>query len=174
MNSNVEETRRQMLDLLEETRHETRAVLSRLDPELVVNHDERAWRVRDVVGHLGVWNGEAARSLSAYAKGGEYHCIPANTKYDIYNGPAADERSTWTLEQVWAEYEASHDQLKLMVETMPAEKWEGEMVFSWGERGTVEQFIKRMMKHETKDHCNLIIKVTEGLSKESNYGQLDS
>ncbi len=132
MNSNVEETRRQMLNLLDETRRGTRAVLSHLNPELVVHTDERAWRVRDVLGHLGVWNGEAARSLSAYARGEEYFCITANTKYDEYNGPAADERSTWTMEQVWAEYEASHDQLKLMVETMPAEKWDGEMLFLMG------------------------------------------
>jgi DinB superfamily len=161
MNSNVEEARRQSLSLLNTTRRATRSTLSRLDPEQVVHNDERAWRVRDVVGHLGVWNGEAARSLSAYAKGGEYFCVTANTKYYEYNGPAADERNAWTLEQVWAEYEASHDQLKLMIETMPADKWDGEMLFPWNERGTVEQFIKRMMKHEKIDHCNLILKVTQ-------------
>ena len=75
-------------------------------------------------------------------------------------GPAADERRAWTMEQVWAEYEASHDQLNLIVETMPAEKWDGEMLFPWNERGTIEQFIKRMMKHETKDHCNALVKAT--------------
>ena len=61
MNSNVEERRRQTLDLLAKTRRETRSALSRLDPKRVVHTDERAWCVRDVLGHLGVWNGEAAR-----------------------------------------------------------------------------------------------------------------
>jgi hypothetical protein len=65
------------------------------------------------------------------------------------------------LEQVWAEYEAAHDQLKQIVESMPAEKWDGEMLFPWNERGTIEQFIIRMMKHEKKDHCNFIIIATE-------------
>jgi hypothetical protein len=161
MNSNLQEARQQSLNLLDKTRRETRSILSRLDPGLVVNTDERAWRVRDVVGHLGVWNGEAARSLRAYARGGEYFCITANTKYDEYNGPAADERSAWTLELVWAEYEASHDQLKSIIETMPLEKWDGEMLFPWNERGTVEEFIKRMMKHETNDHCNPIVQGTK-------------
>ncbi len=147
MNSNVEETRRLMLALLDRTRRETRSLLSRLDPERVVHDDERAWRVRDIVGHLAVWNGEAARSLSAHAKGDEYTCIPTRAEYDEYNGPAADERRAWTVEQVWAEYEASHDQLKMIVETMPAGKWDGEMLYPWNERGTIEQFIKRMMKH---------------------------
>jgi hypothetical protein len=162
MISKVEEERQESLNLLNETRRETQSTLSRLDPDKIVHTDERAWRVRDVVGHLGVWNGEASRSLSAYARGGEYSCVTSNAKYDEYNGPAADERSTWTLEQVWAEYEAAHDQLKQIVESMPAEKWDGEMLFPWNERGTIEQFIIRMMKHEKKDHCNFIIKATDG------------
>lgn len=141
MDSNVEETRRQTLDLLERTRRETRMTLSRLDPERVVHDDERAWRIRDVVGHLAVWNREAARSLSAYSQGGEYRCISGRDQYDEYNGPAADERHAWTMQQVWAEFEASHDELKSIIGTMPVEKWDGEMLYPWNERGTVEQFI---------------------------------
>jgi hypothetical protein len=171
MNSNFEETRRRTLDLLDTTRRATRSALSHLDSQMVVHTDERAWRVRDVVGHLGVWNGEAARSLGAYAEGGEYFCMTANGVYDEYNGPAAEERKTWTMERVWAEYEASHAQLKSIIESMPAEKWEGVMVFPWNEQGTIEQLIKRMMKHETKDHCNLIIKATS-LGQKGGQGQM--
>ncbi|HSR20844.1 MAG TPA: maleylpyruvate isomerase N-terminal domain-containing protein, partial [Anaerolineales bacterium] len=75
MTSHVDARRRELLALLENTRHETRSLLSGLDPEQVVHTDARAWRVRDVVGHLAVWNAEAARSLEAHAKGGEYHCV---------------------------------------------------------------------------------------------------
>src|SRR5512135_1060298 len=128
MDANVQAAREQTLRLLDLTRRETRAFLAHLDPERVVHTDERAWRVRDVVGHLGVWNGEAARSLSTYAAGGEYYCIPAESGYDDYNGPAADQRRTWTMEQVWAEYEQSHDELKRAVESLPVQKWDGDML----------------------------------------------
>ena len=158
MNTHVEETRRLTLDLLEKTRRETRSTLSQFDAERVVHDDERAWRVRDIIGHLGVWNREAARSLDAYAQGSEYNCISGRAEYDEYNGPAADERRAWTLQQVWAEYEASHDQLKAIIEAMPADQWDREMLYPWSERGTIEQLIKRMMKHETIDHCNLVVK----------------
>jgi hypothetical protein len=158
MNAKVEEERRQTLDLLDRTRAETRSALCRLGPERVVHADARAWRVRDVVGHLGVWNGEAARSLSAYALGGEYYCIPSESEYDDFNGPAADERRTWPMEQVWAEYENSHDQLRLQVETMPVEKWEGDLLYPWRERGTIEGLIRTMMNHERADHCDNIAK----------------
>jgi hypothetical protein len=159
MDSSVEDRRRQTVDLLEKTRLETRSLLSQLDPERVVHADERAWRARDVLGHLGVWNGEAARSLSAYAAGGEYHCIPSAEYYD-YNGRAADERRIWPMKRVWAEYEKSHDQLKLLVETMPSEKWEGDMLYPWHERGTVEGLIRTMMNHERIDHCDNILRTS--------------
>jgi hypothetical protein len=151
-----------MLDLLDKTRGETRSLLSGLDPQRIVHTDERAWRVRDVVGHLGVWNGEAARSLGAYATGGEYHCVPSEAAYDQYNGTAADERRTWTIEEVWAEYEKSHDQLRLMVETIPADIWEGNIQYPWNEGGTVEGLIRTMMNHERIDHGELILKTAAG------------
>lgn len=160
MSSDVERRRRQMLDLLDKTRRETQSALSALDPERVVHTDERAWRVRDVVGHLGVWNGEAARSLSAYAAGGEYYCIASEAEYDEYNGPAAEVRRTWPLEQVWAEYETSHDQIKRMIETMPVEKWDSDMLFPWRGRGTVEDLVRTMMYHERTDHCEVILRAT--------------
>lgn len=160
MKPNVEETRKRLMELLDKTRRETRALLSSLDPERVIHTGERAWRVRDILGHLGVWNREAVRSLKAYAEGGEYHCIPTDAQYYEYNGPAADERKAWTLEQVWAEYEAAHDQLRSLVETMPAEKWDGEMVYPWNEQGRVAQLISVMMDHERVDHCDLVFRAT--------------
>ncbi len=158
MNPSAEELRQQMLSLLDETRRETRALLSSLDPERTIHTDERAWRVRDILGHLGAWNWEAARSLKAYAEGGEYFCIPTELEYYEYNGPAADERKSWTMEQVWAEYESAHDELKKIVATLLAEKWAGEMLYPWKERGTAEKLIKVMMNHEKVDHCDLVRK----------------
>jgi hypothetical protein len=155
MNSNVEEARNLMGQLLDVTRRETRLAVSGIDPDRVVHDDNPAWRVRDVVGHLGVWNGEAARSLCAHAKGGEYYCI-VEEKYDEYNGLAVDTRRNWNIEQVWAEYEASYDQLKFLVETMPAEKWNIEMLYPWNERGTIQNLIEVMMKHDV-EHRKIIL-----------------
>ncbi len=160
---NAHETARQeLLKLLDSTHQETCALLSGLDPERVIHTDERAWRVRDILGHLGVWNLEAARSLQAYAEGGEYCCIPSEAKYYDYNGEAADERKAWSMAQVWAEYEAAHDQLRQIVATLPAEKWDGELLYPWNLRGTVDDLIRIMMKHETVDHCELVREATAG------------
>lgn len=158
MTANIKETRFLLLSLLEKTRRETREMLSCIDPERIIHTDERAWNVRDILGHLGVWNDEAARSIRAYADGEEYYCIPTDALYYEYNGPAAEERRTWTMDQVWDEYETAHDKLRLLIETMPDEKWEGEMVFPWNERGTITRLIIMMMDHEKTDHCDLVEK----------------
>jgi hypothetical protein len=158
MNPSLKETRQRMLSLLDKTRHETRALLASLDPERTIHADKRAWRVRDIIGHLGAWNWEAVRSLQAYAAGSEYFCIPPEGQYYDYNGPAADERKDWTMEQVWAEYETAHDQLKSNVASLPDEKWDGEMLYPWSQRGTVEYFITVMMAHEKVDHCDLVVR----------------
>jgi DinB superfamily len=160
MESSTIETRQRMLSLLETTRQETRSLLSKLNPDRIIHTDERAWRVRDIIGHLGVWNGEAVRSLKAYADGGEYYCIPNEAQYYDYNGPAAEERSGWTMEQVWDEYETAHEQLLLVVAALPDGKWDGEMLYPWNDRGTVEYFIKVMMAHEKVDHCALVVRAT--------------
>ena len=159
MNSNVEETRNLLLQLLDMTQLGTRLALSGIDPERLVHDDNPAWRVRDVVGHLGVWNGEAAQSLRAHAEGGKYHCVTLEAKYDEYNSSAVNERRAWSIGQVWAEYEASYDQLKLFVETMLAENWNSEMLYPWNERGTIRNLIEVMMKHEV-DHRETIVKAT--------------
>lgn len=147
---------REMRDLLESTRLQTRVLLSGLDPDRVIHTDARAWTVRDILGHLAVWNGEAARGLEAFSEGGEYVCIASEAEYDAYNGPAADERRTWTTDEVWAEYDAEHDELKRVVEALPAEKWGTQMVYPWNVRGTPERLVAIMMKHERVDHCDLV------------------
>ncbi len=156
MEDSIQEYRARSLRLLDLTGRDTRALLSRLDPELMVHTDERAWRVRDVIGHLGVWNLEAARSLHAHAEGHEYHCVEAETEYDAYNGPAADERRRWTLEEVWAEYDEGHEQLKSLIESMPDAKWNVAMNYPWNEHGTVENLIEIMMVHERSAHCAVV------------------
>ncbi len=145
-----------MLDLLEQTRSETRALISSVDADRIIHTDERLWRVRDILGHLGIWNLEAARSLQAFAEGGEYCCVPSEAEYYDYNGPAAELRKTWTMEQVWTEYENAHELLRQIVATLPAEKWDAELLYPWNSRGMPEYLIIIMMKHESVDHCELI------------------
>jgi len=42
------------------------------------------------------------------------------------------------------------------VETMPAEEWNTEMLYPWNERGTIQNLIEVMMKHDV-EHREIIL-----------------
>jgi len=156
MKTNVKETRQRMLKILADTRREMQRAFSNLDPERVVHGGESPWRVRGVIGHIGVWNGEAAQSLRAHAGGQAYRCISSGAEDDAYNAAAVAERRTWTVAQVWAEYQTSHDQLRSLVETLPDEAWQREMVYPWNEQGAPWILIEEMMKHEAEHRHSIL------------------
>ncbi len=153
MRTEIDDERDSTLWLLRRTRRMTRKALEPLDPGQVVHDDERAWQVRDVLGHLGVWNGEAARSLEAHAAGGEYTCIDTAGLYDAYNEQAAVERRAWPMADVWAEYEATHDRLEAAIATMPPDRWDTPIQYPWTVLGSVVGLVVLMTEHETSDHC---------------------
>lgn len=157
MRTEMDDERNSTLLLLRRTRRMTRAALEPLDPEAMVHDDEPAWRVRDVLGHLGVWNGEAARSLEAHAAGGQYTCIASAGFYDDYNEQAASERRAWSMADVWAEYEATHDRLEAAVAAMPPDRWDTPIQYPWTELGSVVGLVVLMTEHETSDHCEPIL-----------------
>ena len=157
MDSDTDEARILMLSLLKVTRRETRLALFGIDSERVVHDDTRAWRVRDVVGHLGVWNGEAARSLRAYAEG-------ASTTASGQRRNMMSTMAQWRMNGApgpWSRCGPStrHQEINSngLAETMPVEKWTGKMLYPWNERGTIRNLIEVMMKHEV-DHRQIIVK----------------
>jgi len=153
MRTEMDDERNSILSLLRRTRRLTLASLEPLDPDTVVYDDEQAWRVRDVLGHLGVWNGEAARSLETHAAGDEYTCIATPGLYDTYNERAVTERRAWPVTDVWAEYEATHDRLEGAIATMPPDRWDTPIMYPWTELGSVVGLVVLMTEHETSDHC---------------------
>jgi hypothetical protein len=157
MRTEMDDERNSTLLLLRRTRRMTRAALEPLAPEAVVHAAAPTWRARDVLGHLGVWNGEAARSLEAHAAGGAYACIASAGFYDDYNERAASERRAWAMADVWAEYETTHDRLEAAVATMPPDRWDTPIQYPWTELGSVVGLVVLMTEHETSDHCEPIL-----------------
>lgn len=157
MRTEMDDERNSTLQLLRRTRRMTHAALDPLDPEAVVHDGEPAWQVRDVLGHLGVWNGEAALSLEAHAAGGQYTCIETSGLYDPYNEQAVLERRAWPMADVWAEYETTHDRLDAAIETMPPDRWDTPIQYPWTELGSVVGLVVLMTEHETSDHCEPLL-----------------
>jgi hypothetical protein len=157
MRSDVIDERESTLGLMRRTRRLTRAALEPLDPEAVIGDGDDGWMVRDVIGHLGVWNGEAAKALEAHAFGETYTVLDAARRYDDYNATATKERRAWPMERVWAEYDETHARFEAAVESMPTDRWDVPVVYPWTEVGSIPGLVVLMTEHETADHCEPIL-----------------
>ena len=162
MRTEMDDERNSTLLLLRRTRRMTRAALEPLDPGAAAHDGEPAWQVRDMLGHLGVWNGEAARSLEAHAAGSAYMCIEGTGLYDAYNERAVLERRAWPMADVWAEYEAMHDRLEAAIVAMPPDRWDTPIQYPWTELGSVVGLVVLMTEHETSDHCEPMLAGSDG------------
>jgi hypothetical protein len=139
-----------LIRLLDATRHHTRIVLQRADPERVV-HPDTGWRVKDVVGHILVWEEEALRAVSA-RQSGETYTIPDFQNFDDYNQADFEQRRKVPFDQLLADLESVREQLKRAILDLPPDRLEGRMDFPWPGSGTFSTMIEIMAFHED-EHC---------------------
>ena len=149
-----------VLTLLAETHAATKKQLEGIDLQKVA-HKDSGWRVRDIIGHLAVWNLQSAKSLQAYCEGDEY-AIPDVGNEDAFNQKECERQKKLPTLQIMEEWKKSHEIFKKAVSDVPEEKLTGEMLFPWGsERGDVPLLVKYMCDHEV-EHREEIRKAIEG------------
>lgn len=101
-----------LLDMLDKTHAEIRATIKGVDLETPV-YEDGEWQIRDVIGHIAIWDREVVRSISAYKEGREYS-IP-NFDEDVYNDRAALEMRELTAEGVFNEWEQAREEFKTTI-----------------------------------------------------------
>jgi hypothetical protein len=137
-----------LFEKLTEARLATRAVLEGVDPELRV-YSDTDWRVKDILGHLAVWDREVAKSLRAFSKGDEYFIPDLDEDESEYNEKAVIEHRKLTTQQIYEEWEQAHNDFKEAIRLVPAELFPGDVLYPWGdERGSIALLVDYMIEHE--------------------------
>jgi hypothetical protein len=149
--ANAEKAR--LVGLLDDARAHTRAVLDGVDGERDV-YSDTGWRVKDVIGHILVWEEEAVKAALARQKG-ESYVIPDFSGFDEYNRRDYEQRRDQPFERLCAALESVRDELKDAINALSVEQMEGQMVFPWWLSGTVSQLIEIMALHE-REHADQI------------------
>src|SRR5437870_5790652 len=97
MSSELSALKRRLVDQLDQSRQRLLDAVKATSPEQMINE---SWTLRDVLGHIAIWELEAVRSLRAYNNGQEYQIssLVFNdfSTMDRYNETAANERATWS------------------------------------------------------------------------------
>lgn len=147
---------------LSETHSEIESVIEGADLEVVVYRDT-GWTIRDIIGHIAVWDRQVVKSISAYQAGSEYS-IP-NLDDDAFNQVACIEGRELTAEQIITEWDLSRQSFIEALRGLSPEQLQGELLYPWGdERGDVSLLVKYMTDHdiEHRDEIVQAIRFSEG------------
>ncbi len=142
----------QLADALARTMSAARA----LNAESVVHGD---WRVKDIIGHLAAWEVACVFALRAYQQGKEYQITDDYPSEEGFNQRNYHERYDVPADQVYEEWATARARLKAAINETAPEKFEGQMRFPWGPRGTIAVLVKDTIGHE-EEHRAEILKLT--------------
>lgn len=159
----IVEEKKQLLDLLSESHAATLMALEGVDPEMQV-HADTGWRIRDIIGHIAVWDRQAAKSIRAYRSGREYS-IPDLDEHD-FNQQAVLELGELTAQEVFEQWEQAREDFKEAIEEMPPDRFPGDLLYPWGdERGSIAQLVEYMIEHDA-EHRHEIGKAIQASDKD--------
>lgn len=136
-----------LLDALSESQAATRAVWESVDPDMQVYGDP-GWRVRDIIAHLAVWDHQVVKSLRAFRSGGEY-AIP-DLDDDDFNQETILVFKEMTAVNVLEQSEQARKEFKDAIQDIPPEMYPGDMLYPWGERGSIAQLVDYMIEHDAE------------------------
>jgi hypothetical protein len=152
----------QLLELLTESHSATQKTLQGVDYQLRV-YPPDGWMVRDVIGHIAVWDRESAKSLRAFRAGGDYS-IP-HLEEHAFNEKQRAKQQSLTDQQIEQEWEGARQEFIAAVDDIPLDKFPGDLLYPWGdERGTIAQLVRYMVEHD-EEHRQEIIKASETSSE---------
>lgn len=151
-----------LINQLDEIRAKTLPVFCQLEGSLMI-YPEGGWRLMDVINHLAVWEEEVVATLQDYREGKERPAIDASqrTVEDEFNHRHFEARRQWSEQEVYASWEKARNRLKEALNQLSPEQFTAELLFPWGERGTMGRMIRGLIWHE-QEHYKEVMKVVEG------------
>ena len=139
------EEKQRLIDLLTETYSKVIELVQGVDAEVQV-YPETDWRVRDIIGHLAVWDREVAKSIRAYQGGGEYS-IP-DLDEDGFNNQNMEELRKLSGQEVFKLWEDAREEFVAAVRDMSLDDFESIFLYPWDERGRLSTLVEDMTDHD--------------------------
>ena len=138
------EERTRLIQRLDEAREKMRAVLVDIDTQMEIYPN---WTIKHVLAHIAGWDDASIASLRAHITGDEPG-TPAALGIDFYNAQSVATRESLNYDQIVQEWELAREQLKTIINELPADKLKEPLLFAWGHKGTVAQLVAIFAHHE--------------------------
>src|SRR5262245_20109411 len=115
--------RQQLLDVVEDTWRQLDAAIDGLDEAALTEPGVvEAWSIKDLLGHITVWEQMALRRMERWRRG-EPLIDPDWTSTDDYNAGEAAQRRDWPLARMREDQAVTRQQLRATLEALTDEEW---------------------------------------------------
>jgi hypothetical protein len=112
------------------------------------------WTIKDVLGHLALWEQVAIQFLAEYKQTGVPQPLGMDNDDAIhaYNKRGATIRRDWSLARVRAELDAAHRDLLAAIESLSDADLSKQLPAPWGQGDTLEKLIAINSYHHNPEH----------------------
>jgi hypothetical protein len=117
------------------------------------------WRMKEVLDHITGWDDAMIASIRSFLAG-DVPATPASRGIDSYNADTVSSRETIPYEVTLREWEASRNELLVLLAKMTDEQLHTPFGFPWGGNGTIEDLVEIFTEHE-ETHAREIREILE-------------
>ncbi len=141
----------QLMQAFDQAHDQMRAVLPGIDCCMEIYP---SWTIKEMLAHLAGWDDATIATLRAFSAGQPTPLL-ALRGIDAYNAQTVAERADLKYEQTVQEWELVREQLKAILNDLPAERLGDKIVSPWGPITTVARLIAIIADHE-EEHAVVV------------------
>jgi len=159
----ITENKTFILRRLSETHTALKETVEGIDLELVI-YEGVQWRIRDLLGHIAIWDRVVSKAIKAYLEGSEYVIPNMEGDESDFNTQMVLELKDLPTAEIYQEWNLAREDFKKAVDDIPADQFSANLNFPWGdERGSVSLMINYMIEHN-EEHQHEITEVLDRLA----------
>jgi hypothetical protein len=142
------ERKEKLIGWLEESHQDIENLVSQVDPNLEIYP---GWTISTILAHFTGWDHAVIASLNTLAAGG-VPSVVANGDHDLFNLTTVTEREALRFENIYQDWQTTHEELKIAIRNLPPEKMESNFTFPWGQVGNIEDLVIGLTSEHEVSH----------------------
>ncbi len=140
-----------ILKEFDQARGHMRTVLLQANPKMGIYPE---WTIKELLAHLAGWDDATIQALQALELGNEPPLL-AMRGIDFYNSQTVAERAELNYDQIVKEWELIRKQLIALLNEMPEELVQKQIVTPWADIMSVASMVQVMIDHE-EEHAEAV------------------
>jgi hypothetical protein len=132
-----------LLNWMEQVRVGLRHLAREAPPDMEITP---GWTVKEVLCHISGWDLVTEKALRAHLDGGVY--LLETMDIDACNREMVAKRCGLSRDEIVEDWEQSRRLLISAIESLSGSDFEREIIFPWGEEGTIMEMLEIIAGHE--------------------------